>query len=141
MACMRKSRAAVLLPSAGAKPPSSPSPVPSFFSFRVSLRAWKTSTAMRSALPNESVPVPQLDRLALAGGGAGAHGRAAPGARLELDLDLDGGIAARVEDLASVDAGDRGHVLRTSVRTRSRRARGSARPAGRAAPANASSRR
>src|SRR3989442_11163131 len=67
------------------------------------------------------------------------YGRAAPGARLELDLDLDGGIAARVEDLASVDAGDRGHVLRTSVRTRSRRARGSARPAGRAAPANASS--
>ena len=56
MACMRKSSAAVLLPSAGAKPPSSPSPVPSFFSFRVSLSAWKTSTAMRSALPNESAP-------------------------------------------------------------------------------------
>src|SRR5262249_49479807 len=56
-----------------------------------------------------AIAVAQLHRLALAGRGAGRHGRAAPRAGFELDLDLDGGIAAGVEDLAFVNAGDRGH--------------------------------
>jgi hypothetical protein len=56
MASMRRSRAAVLEPSAGAKPPSSPTPVLSFLPLSSSFSAWKTSTPMRSALLNESAP-------------------------------------------------------------------------------------
>ncbi len=44
--------------------------------------------------------VAQLDRLVLAGGGAGGHVGATDRAGLELDLDLDRGVAAGVEDLA-----------------------------------------
>src|SRR5439155_27186104 len=68
------------------------------------------------------VAVAQLDRLALAGAGARRHRRAAPGAGLELDLDLDRRIAARVEDLPRIDAGDDGHAS-SSSRRRSRPAR------------------
>ena len=50
MASISRSRAAVLEPSAGAKPPSSPTPVLSFLLLRISFSAWKTSTPMRSAL-------------------------------------------------------------------------------------------
>ena len=53
--------------------------------------------------------VAQLDRLELAGRGAGGHRGEAAGARLERDLDLDGRVAARVEDLARVDGGDGAH--------------------------------
>ena len=48
-------------------------------------------------------PVPELDRLVLAGGGPRGHGRAARGARLQDHVDLDGRVPARVEDLARVD--------------------------------------
>src|SRR5260370_8860114 len=69
------------------------------------------------------VAVAQLDRLALAGAGAGRHRRAPPRPGLDLHLDPDRGIPARVEALARVDAGDRGHAS-SSSRRRSRRARG-----------------
>ena len=55
--------------------------------------------------------VAQLDRLELAGRRARGHGGAADGARVELDLDLDGGVAARVEDLAGVDVSRSGSSL------------------------------
>ena len=42
--------------SAGAKPPSSPTPVLSFLLLRISLSTWKISTPMRSASENESAP-------------------------------------------------------------------------------------
>src|SRR5581483_3748854 len=69
------------------------------------------------------VAVAQLDRLALAGGSAGRHRRAAPRAGLQLHLDLDRGIAARVENLARIDAGDRRHDqdLRSSTKSASAR--------------------
>ena len=50
--------------------------------------------------------VAQLRRLELAGRRAGRHRGAAEGARAQRDLGLDGGVAARVEDLAGVDAFD-----------------------------------
>ena len=56
--------------------------------------------------------VAQLDRLVLAGRGAGGDRRAAERARLELDVDLDGRVAARVEDLAGVDAARSGSSQR-----------------------------
>src|SRR5262247_999788 len=43
-----------------------------------------------------------------AGRGAGRHGRPADRSIVQDDVDLDGRIAARVEDLASVDVFDRG---------------------------------
>ena len=52
------------------------------------------------------IPVAQLDRLALAGGGARGHRRPPERAPLEDQVDLDGRIAARVEDLAPMDAFD-----------------------------------
>jgi hypothetical protein len=52
------------------------------------------------------VAVAQLDRLELPGRRAGGNGGAAGGAGLERDLDLDGGVPARVQDLAGVDIGD-----------------------------------
>ncbi len=53
--------------------------------------------------------VAQLDRLVHAGRGAGGHRGAAERAGGELDVDLDGRVAARVEDLAAVQALDRAH--------------------------------
>ena len=50
-----------------------------------------------------AVVVAQLDRLALARRRARGHRGPAQRAGLEPHLDLDGGIAARVEDLARVD--------------------------------------
>jgi hypothetical protein len=61
------------------------------------------------------VAVAQLDRLALAGGGAGRHGRAAHGPALQHDLGLDGGVAAAVQDLAGVDGLDGAHLRFFSV--------------------------
>ena len=56
------------------------------------------------------VPVAQLHRLPLAGGGAGGHGGAAAGAALEHDLGLDRGVAAAVQDLAREHGLDVAHV-------------------------------
>ena len=53
--------------------------------------------------------VAQLDGLEGAGGGAAGHGRATERAVLEEDLHLDGGVAARVEDLAGADCSDDRH--------------------------------
>jgi hypothetical protein len=59
-------------------------------------------------LPTEGLlAVAELDRLELPGRRAGRHGRPAEGPGLETDVDLDGRVAARVEDLAGVDVGDR----------------------------------
>ena len=53
--------------------------------------------------------VAQFDRLELPGGRAAGHRRPAQRAVVERDLDLDGGIAARVEDLARADGLDACH--------------------------------
>ena len=53
--------------------------------------------------------VPQLDGLVAARRGTGRNGRATRGAVLEVDVDLDGGIPARIEDLAGVNGCDGGH--------------------------------
>ena len=50
--------------------------------------------------------VAQLDGLEAARRGARRHRRAAEGGVFERDVDLDGGIAARVEDLPRGDVGD-----------------------------------
>ena len=64
----------------------------------------------RDALAGPGVAaVAQLDRLELAGRGAGGHRGEPAGAGLEHDLDLDRRVAARVEDLARVDGGDGAH--------------------------------
>ena len=55
------------------------------------------------------VAVAQFDGLARAGGGARGHGGAAHDARFEQDVGLDGGIAARVENLAGDDINDCAH--------------------------------
>ena len=55
--------------------------------------------------------VAQLDGLELAGGGAGRHGRATDGSVVEGHLDLDGGVAARVQDLAGADGFDAGQEI------------------------------
>ena len=69
-------------------------------------------TAVCDALAAEAgAAVAQLDRLVLAGRGARrarSPGRVAPGR--EHDLDLDGGVAARVEDLAADDVLDLAHA-------------------------------
>jgi hypothetical protein len=52
------------------------------------------------------IAVAQLDRLVLARRGARRNGCAADQARLDLDVDLDGGVAARVENLAGANGGD-----------------------------------
>ena len=59
--------------------------------------------------------VAQLDRLELAGGGAGGHGRAARGARLQPHLDLDGRVAAAVEHLTRVYLLDLTHPCRPTL--------------------------
>ncbi len=53
--------------------------------------------------------VTQFDGLMLTGGGTGGHGSPGQGAVVEGDLDLDGGVSARIEDLASSDLFDDGH--------------------------------
>ena len=53
--------------------------------------------------------VAQLDRLERAGGRATGDGRAGEGPVVEEHLDLDGGVAARVEDLAGADSFDGCH--------------------------------
>jgi hypothetical protein len=55
------------------------------------------------------VAIATLDRLEGAGGGTRGNGGARDGAVIEGDLDLDGGVAARVEDLAGADGFDGGH--------------------------------
>ncbi len=56
------------------------------------------------------VAVAQLNGLELAGGGAGGDNGAAKGAVLQKDLDLDGGVAAGVKDLATVNVGNDCHT-------------------------------
>src|SRR6266850_1426722 len=56
MARSRKSSAGSLPPSAGAKPPSSPTPVDRPWSFSSCLSVWKISTPMRSASLNDPAP-------------------------------------------------------------------------------------
>ena len=55
------------------------------------------------------VAVAQLDGLELAGRRAGRDDRATEGAVLERDLGLNGGIAAGVQDLATVNLNDACH--------------------------------
>ena len=67
------------------------------------------------ALAVESIAaIAQLDRFERAGGGARGHDRPADGTRIEADLHLDGGIAARVEDLTTVDVLNGAHDGTTS---------------------------
>ena len=54
------------------------------------------------------VAITSFDGFVRAGAGAGWDGGAAQRAAGELDIGLDGGIAARVEDFARVDARDGG---------------------------------
>src|SRR6185503_16059034 len=60
------------------------------------------------------VAVAQLDRLARAGGGARRHRRAPHHARLEQHVGLDGGVAARVEDLPRDNVDDGTHSFTLS---------------------------
>src|SRR5258708_6070349 len=117
MARSRKSSAGSLPPSAGAKPPSSPTPVhrPRSFSARRPAALDLGSDPLVGVLPRPAdalaaiavvVVVAQLDRSPLAGGGARRDDRAPEGARLEPDLDLDGGIAPRIEHLSGVGGAD-----------------------------------
>ena len=55
------------------------------------------------------VAVTEFDRFVLAGRGAGGDRGAPERSGVEHDLDLDGGVAARVEDLAAEDADDVAH--------------------------------
>jgi hypothetical protein len=57
------------------------------------------------------VAVAELDGLELAGGRAAGHGGAAGRAVLQDDFRLERGVAARVEDLTGMYAGDDGHVV------------------------------
>ena len=61
------------------------------------------------------VAVTQLDGLELAGGGAGGDYGAADGAVGQGDLHLDGGVAARIQDLATVDIDDLAHGQNLSL--------------------------
>ena len=63
------------------------------------------------------VAVAELHRLELPGGGTGGHVGAADGAGVERHLDLHGRVAARVENLAGVDAG---HLHRRASLARSK---------------------
>ena len=88
----------------------------------------------RDALAGPGVAaVAQLDRLELAGRGAGGHRGAAARAGLERDLDLDRRVAARVEDLARVDGGDGAHGRASLLTAMAKRVRARRSFAGRAA--------
>jgi hypothetical protein len=54
------------------------------------------------------VGVPEFEGFVFAGGGAGRDGGAAARAGIEGDIGFDGGIAAGIDDLSGVDAGDFG---------------------------------
>ena len=73
--------------------------------------ARRSRTRLRTPLPPIAllVAVAQLERFVLAGRRAGGHRGAAEHARGELHVDLDGGIAARIEDLAGANGDDLGH--------------------------------
>src|SRR5437879_2901391 len=121
MARIRKSSAASFPPRAGAKPPSSPTPVESPLSFSNRLSVWKISTPIRRASPKLPAPAgtsmnswmsrplsacaPPLTTFM---SGTGRR-RAPEGAGVEPDLDLHGRVAARVEHLARVKRLDVGH--------------------------------
>ena len=66
------------------------------------------------------VAVAQLERLVLAGRGAGRNGRAAERAAVEADLGLDGGVATRIQNLARVEPDDLGHGADTTPSMRDR---------------------
>ena len=55
------------------------------------------------------VAVPQLERLVLAGAGAGRDGRASRGAVFQYHIHFNGGIAARVENLAGLNVANGAH--------------------------------
>jgi hypothetical protein len=57
------------------------------------------------------VAVAQLDRLMLAGRGAGRHRRAARCAAFQLDIDLDGRVAARVQNFPRHDVLNTAHIV------------------------------
>jgi hypothetical protein len=50
------------------------------------------------------VAVPELERLAFAGGCTGGHRRASPRAAAQFDIDFNSGIAAGIEDFPRVHA-------------------------------------
>ncbi len=56
------------------------------------------------------VAVPKLDGLEGTGGSAGRNDGAAGGAVDQRDLNLDGGVAARIEDLATIDINNFTHL-------------------------------
>jgi hypothetical protein len=64
------------------------------------------------AAVSQRISVTQLQRLALAGGGPRRHGRP-PGAAVDAHFDFHCGIAARIQDLASVDDIDGGRAVET----------------------------
>jgi hypothetical protein len=56
------------------------------------------------------IGVAHLQRFVLAGGGAGRHRGAAANSSADVNVGLNGGIAARIDNLARVDSSDlRGH--------------------------------
>ncbi len=78
---------------------------------------------LRDALAGPGLAaVAQLDRLELAGRGAGGHRGQAARAGAEADFDLDGRVAARVEDLAGVNRDDGAHLRARSLLTSPARA-------------------
>src|SRR5699024_9756768 len=58
--------------------------------------------------------VAQLHRLVLTGRGSAGHGGPPESAGGEHDVDLDGGVTARIEDLAALDVDDLAHVSEAS---------------------------
>jgi len=57
------------------------------------------------------VAVAELDGFVLAGGCAGGDGGAAEGAGFQDDVCFDGGVAARIENLAGADGNDFSHII------------------------------
>src|SRR6185503_8258454 len=82
--------------------------------------------------------VTELDRLVLAGRGAGRDGCAAECARLEAHLDLDRRVPPRVEHLAAVDVRDL-HARRKTRRPGGRPSRARTSAPGRRGPARPTS--
>src|SRR5436305_607778 len=72
--------------------------------------AFDVPDRVQHALPavHRLVAVAQLDGLELARRGTRRHSRASERPGLELRFDLDRGVAARIENLARMDSGDRG---------------------------------
>ena len=84
--------------------------------------AFDVPDRVQHALPavHRLVAVAQLDGLELARRGTRRHSRASERPGLELRFDLDRGVAARIENLARMDSGDRGSGYRKSSFARSK---------------------